>query len=76
MLKFSKESVAGGHRKIPTIGAYFANSVTDGRIILLSHTLTTRRIPPSGLGGDSVTDGWTDSGPFDPPKGQMGQSEI
>ena len=59
------------HRKIPTLGAKVANSVTDGqmdrKIMLLSHTLTTWgshvaslvEFPPSGL-GDSVTDRWTD----------------
>ena len=46
----------------------------DGKIVLLSHSLTKGgvgacsrfgQIPPSGLGGDSVTDRWTDAGRMD-----------
>ena len=57
MFKLKKKNKLVRHCKIPTVGANVANSVTDGwmdrqtdgKIMLLSHTLTTRGSHIGGL---------------------------
>ena len=76
------------HHKIPTLEANVAKCVMDGwkdrqkRNVALASPYHEGKpcskfdyIPPSGLGGDNVTDGLTDSDLLSPSEGHMGQSE-